>query len=242
MIKQMAQQMEKTEKKINEASVEELKGLSVDTERVESGGGEKKTASSKIPCKFEALDTGRPVASQSISYLSAFLYIVVAALGITTVVGLAKSSKVATCVGVIGVLVVVGVLLFLSQHFDWFKKARVEIKRDGFWHYYGLPLNDIGAANANADIKVHIYTIDKFEIHKNRIHIKGDMDIWEGSKKSKATSADIFGAYDDAFYKCLADCYYPRNEFDTSKEESEYEDTDVSALEKAEEAVRRNGK
>lgn len=239
----MIKQMEKTEKKINEASAEELKGLSVDTERAESGKGvEKKTASSKIPCKFEALDTGRPVASQSISYLSAFLYIVVAALGITAVVGLAKSSKVALCVGVIGVLVVVGVLLFFSQHFDWFKKARVEIKKDGFWHYYGLPLNDVGAANANADIKVHIYTIDKFEIHKNRVHIKGDMDIWEGSKKSKATNADIFGAYDDAFYKCLADCYYPRNEFDISKEESEYEDTDVSALEKAEEAVRRNGK
>ena len=26
----------------------------------------------KMPCKFEALDTGRPVASQAISYLSAF--------------------------------------------------------------------------------------------------------------------------------------------------------------------------
>lgn len=38
----MIKQMEKTEKKINEASVEELKGLSVDTERAESGAEEKK--------------------------------------------------------------------------------------------------------------------------------------------------------------------------------------------------------
>lgn len=236
------EQMKKKANEMNEVKVEELKELIASTEKAEGKSEVDKKSSVKIPCKFEALDTGRPVASQAISYLSAFLYIVVAAMGITAVVGLARSSKVALCVGVIGVIVVVGVLLFFSQHFDWFKKARVEIKKDGFWHYYGLPLNDIATANANADIKIHIYTIDKFEIHKNRIHIKGDMDIWEGNKKSKATNADIFGAYEDAFYKCLADCYYPRDEFDTSKEDEEYEDTDVSALEKAEEAVRRNGK
>ena len=227
---------------MNEAKVEERKELLASTEKAEGKSEADKKSSVRMSCKFEALDTGRPVASQAISYLSAFLYIVVAAMGITAVVGLAKSSKVALCIGVIGVIIVVGVLLFFSQHFDWFKKARVEIKKDGFWHYYGLPLNDIGTANANADIKIHIYVIDKFEIHKNRIHIKGDMDIWEGNKKSKATNADIFGAYEDAFYKCLADCYYPRDEFDTSKEDEEYEDADVSALEKAEEAVRRNGK